>query len=135
MAFSQSLFADSILNLPGDLPRQVMDELHRGFRVHEVLAAKEQMEIAAAQGENHTVDGIGQKVASITPYAYHSWGQRLGYSCWKDKKFRSEFLRDTPEARVKTVARKCALRVDGMRNRRGAGSGEQGVLAVNRFGK
>ena len=115
MAFSQSLFADAILNLPGDLSRQVMVELCRGFRAQEVLAAVEQKELAVAQGEHRAVDGLGQKTMSLTPYSYHYWGQRLGYACWRDKGFRREFLRDNPEARVRTVARTTTLRVEGRR--------------------
>jgi len=108
--FGQSQFAHEILNLPGDLPRQVMGELQRGFHVHEVMAAKEQKAIAAAQSEQTWVDGLGQKTMSIAPFAFHFWGQRLGYACWKDKGFRAEFLRDNPEARVKSVSRRTTVR-------------------------
>lgn len=125
----QSLFAESILNLPGDLAREVMDELCRGFRAQEFLAEREQRQIAQEQGEHHTVDGLGQKVMSVAPFAYHYWGQRLGYKCWRDKQFRREFLRDNPDARVRYVPRTASVRVDGRREEKG------GLVLTNRFGK
>ena len=49
------------------------------------------------------LQGLGELKARIDPYSYHYWGKRLGYACWNDKQFVDEYLRDTPEARVKTM--------------------------------
>jgi hypothetical protein len=109
----QDLVGRSIMNLPGDLSREVVNELCRGWHAQEVLAEQEQRQIAAQQGEHHTVNGLGQKVLSVTPIAFHYWGQRLGYQCWRDKGFRAEFLRDNPHARVRYTPRTASLRVQG----------------------
>ena len=125
---AQEEFAEAVLTLPGDLPRQVMDEFTRGWRMREVLAVKEQEQVAATQPDSTWVDGIGQRTMSISADAFHFWGQRLGYDCWKDRGFRREFARDNPAVRVKSVARKTMVKVDGMRGAR------SGLLVANRFG-
>lgn len=116
MVLGQENFAEAILTLPGDLPRQVMNEFVRGWRMQEVMAEANQQAAAAAMPQEQTwADGIGQVTMRITPEAYHFWGHRLGYDCWKDKKFRQEFRRDNPACRVRNVARKTMLQVDGLR--------------------
>lgn len=105
---AQDAFANLILTLPGDLPRQVMNELSRGWKVREVMAAKEAQQIAQqreAEGPSLMVDGIGQHTMSVPEDAFHYWGHKLGYGCWRNKKFRREYVRDNPEVRVKSVAR------------------------------
>lgn len=136
----QETFADAVLTLPGDLSRQVMDEFSRGWHVREVMAFHEQREIAVRQPEQTWCEGIGQKTMSIQADAYHFWGQRVGYDCWSDKQFRREFLRDNPDARVRSVAVKSHVRVDGFKAPRG-GDGPRretgqtsGILLANRFG-
>lgn len=115
MAHVYDGLAEFITNLPGDLPRQVVDELCRGWRIDQYLAEERQRQIAAAQPEKCTIDGLGQTVLSITPDSFHFWGQKLGYQCWKNKQFRREFARDNPDARVRTVPRKTCLRVNGFK--------------------
>jgi hypothetical protein len=105
--------AELILSLPGDLPRQVMDEFRRGWHAQAILAEKEQEAIAAAQPQKHWVDGIGQHTLSITPEVYYYWRQRLGKGCWANKEFRREFARDNPSARVHSIPRKTCVRVNG----------------------
>lgn len=111
----QQDFAEAVLTLPGDLPRQVLNEFSRGWHLREVLAEKEQAAVAAASPEQSWVDGLGQVTMQITPDAYHFWGHKLGYGCWKDKAFRREFGRDNPSVRVRNVARKTMLQVEGFR--------------------
>lgn len=116
-------FAELIESLPGDLSREVINELCHGWKAQEVLAAKEQLEVAQAQPARTWMEGLGQVRMSVTATAYHYWGQRLGYACWRDKKFLAEYERDNPEVRVKSVARKTALRVHG---RKGQGPRAEG---------
>lgn len=109
-------FAEAVLTLPGDLPRQVMNEFVHGWRMQEVMAEANQQQAAAAMGaEQHYVDGLGEVKMRITPEAFHFWGHRLGYDCWKDRQFRREFHRDNPAVRVKSVPRRTMVRVDGFR--------------------
>jgi len=115
-------FADLIESLPGDLSREVINELCSGRKMEEVRAMKAQLEIAQAQPERTWMEGLGQVRMTITPEAYHFWGQREGYACWRDKGFLHEFERDNPEVRVRNVARRTTLRVDGRRPSTGSGS-------------
>lgn len=58
--------------------------------------------------EAKTIDGVGNKIASIPLDSWHYWGHRLGYECWEDKTFLREFLRDNPETAVNNyVKRTC----------------------------
>lgn len=84
--------------------------------VREVLAqwegkrrklARERMRLAAKAGAERRLiqgpDGDGGEVKMmVDPVSYHYWGQRLGYECWGDAQFCREYLRDNPEARVKS---------------------------------
>jgi hypothetical protein len=106
---------DLIMSLPGDLPRAVLNEFRRGWRQAEVMAAIEQNQIAATQPEKKWVNGLGQHTMSIQADAYHYWGQRLGYKCWRDKQFRREFARDNPAVRVHSRPGKTMVRVDGFK--------------------
>jgi hypothetical protein len=107
--------ADYIMSLPGDLSQAVIDELCHGRRMDQVTAEINQQKIAAQQPEQTWVDGIGQHTMSITPEAYHYWGQRLGYQCWRSKEFRREYARDNPGARVRSVPRKTCVRINGFK--------------------
>jgi hypothetical protein len=107
--------AQLIETLPGNLSREVINELCHGWKMREVLAAIEQEAVAASEPERTWCDGIGAPTMRIQADAYHYWGQRFGYRCWRDKRFRREFLRDNPAARVRSRPRKTFVRVDGFR--------------------
>lgn len=123
-------FAELIDSLPGDISREVVNELCTGRRLEEVRAAKEQLEIARAQPMRTWMNGLGRVRMTITPTAYHYWGQRLGYKCWKDKQFLREFERDNPEVRVRSQSRNIAVRVDGRKkDTETRGRGDAGKVA------
>jgi len=70
------------------------------------LLAKQQAEhhqrLAASEiGEHRAMDGLGRLRLSVNPVAFHYWGRRLGYECWRDKQFLREFERDNASVRVK----------------------------------
>jgi hypothetical protein len=81
--------------------------------VREVLIQREnkrrrqcqaRMRLAAyCQGERRLL-GDGEVKMQVDPYSYHSWGQKLGYECWRDPEFVEEYLRDNPEARIRSRA-------------------------------
>ena len=92
-----------------ELPAAVAEELIRGRHAKDTMtvlkAPETQLSIAK---QNHatqwkSMDGIGAPTLSITADAYHYWGRRLGYDCWKDKQFLREFKRDNPECRIKAA--------------------------------
>ena len=104
-----------IMDLPGDLPRAVLNEFRRGWKQREVMAAIEQRQIAVAAPEKVHVDGIGAHTMSIQPDAYFYWVNRLGHKCWADKQFRREYARDNPSVRVRSRSRKTMVQVDGFK--------------------
>jgi len=93
------------LDVVGFDPR-VIEELKKGRLIREVIAMnalkREQAQFNVSPiGEHKSMEGLGRIKMSIPPLAYHYWGQRLGYSCWSDRKFQDEFLRDNASVRVK----------------------------------
>ena len=53
------------------------------------------------RADHCAVNGIGRLRMRVDGTAFHYWGQRVGYGCWKDEQFLKEFERDNPEARVR----------------------------------
>ena len=89
------------------LPGGVVSELLKGRHAKNTLtllkAPETQLRLARENNVEHrSIDGLGQPRLSITPEAYHYWGQRLGYQCWSDKQFLNEFERDNPACRIKS---------------------------------
>ena len=75
--------------------------------VQSALAKIEAARTAKILGEGRrAVNGLGRARLEIPDFAYHYWGQRLGYKCWKDKQFLREFERDNPACRVQSVGTK-----------------------------
>ena len=95
---------------------RVVQELVQGRHAKDALtlqrAPENQLRLAQEnQGDWRSLDGPGAPTLSITPEAYHYWGQRFsydaqgnyigdGYACWRDKQFLAEFKRDNPECRI-----------------------------------
>lgn len=84
--------------------QNVMDAKWQQSRIDAQRAAKEMAKLN--QEEHKSIDGIGQLTARIPGVAFHFWGQKLGYDCWKDDGFLQEFLRDNPECRVNSKGTK-----------------------------
>jgi hypothetical protein len=51
------------------------------------------------------IEGVGTPTMRVEANAFHFWGLRLGYDCWKDDNFCREFARDNPEVRVNVEKR------------------------------
>ena len=84
---------------------RVVDELVKGRLAKDALtlqrAPENQLRLAREnQGDWGSLDGLGAPTLNITPEAYHYWGRRLGYECWRDKQFLREFKRDNPACRI-----------------------------------
>ena len=87
-----------------DRARSIMDEKWQQSRIDAKKAANE---VAKLNKQDHkSVDGLGELTARIPGVAYHFWGQKLGYDCWKDQEFLREFLRDNPECKVNSKGTK-----------------------------
>jgi hypothetical protein len=90
-----------MLTISPDLVPQLEAEFRRGWQMRRVNAEIQSKQAAKYTKMRHrSIDGLGQKIGSIPPDAYHFWGQKLGYQCWDDKKFIHEFFRDNPQCRV-----------------------------------
>lgn len=105
-------FVQSLVEvIPAHLHKEMEKELINGWRMRESVARAEAKQIAH-HGHTHEandVQGLGRKIASIPADAYHYWGQRLGYECWKDKTFMREYLRDNPELAVRNYCKKTVV--------------------------
>lgn len=105
-------FVQSLVELiPAHLHKDMERELINGWRMRESIARAEAKKIGyfGHTHEANDVKGLGRKVAEIPADAYHYWGQRLGYECWKDKQFLREFLRDNPELAVRNYCKKTVV--------------------------
>lgn len=128
--------AASLEAFDGDIAVGVLRELRLGWNAEHVLTSVRQARIAEASNRIAIAqrEGVGQLTMRIDPHAYHYWGQREGYDCWKDKQFRDEFKRDNPEVRVKGGPAKTTILVDkpGTLNRKPETS--PGIVAATRRG-
>lgn len=90
-----------MISIPENLVGQLEKELRAGWERNKIEAQIQAKQNARFNQERHkSVEGLGQKIATIPLTAYHFWGQKLGYGCWDSKAFMNEFLRDNPECRV-----------------------------------
>jgi len=106
---------EGILNsLPGDERRMVGEHLRA--RVHsdlgKIQGGANQIAKDNANVEYAHVDGLGEMTASIDSRSFHYWNNREP-GCWNDKQFTKEYLRDNPEARVKTRSGKIQVGYSG----------------------
>ena len=92
-----------MINIDPELAVTLEAELRRGWQKNRIEAAIQEKQLGKVNEQKvRSVEGLGQKIASIPPTAYHFWGQKLGYDCWNDDAFVREFLRDNPGCRVKS---------------------------------
>ena len=94
--------SDEMTSLVGAALRRQLTREHQNSRVNQSDGVAR-----ASKTESHTAE-FGQHRARIEPTSYHYWGKRLGYSCWNDRKFMKDYLRDNPESRIKTAGGKKA---------------------------
>ncbi len=91
----------------GWLVKQLNEFFTNQHLAERVAAESRQREAAHELQDNRkSVDGLGRPRLEVDDYAFHFWGQKLGYQCWKDKTFLREFERDNAHARVKAIGTK-----------------------------
>jgi len=96
-----------MLEIPTDLVPEMEKELRRGWHRNAVTAEIQAKQLGAIhQHQMRSIEGIGQLRMSVPADAYHYWGQRLGYDCWSDKQFLSEFERDNPTVKANGIGMK-----------------------------
>ena len=91
----------------GDITEDVVEVLQKRQMLNVFRATQQITAAAKAGGERRIIrdangSAMGEVKMMIHPESFHFWGQKLGYDCWKDKQFVSEYLRDNEAARVKT---------------------------------
>jgi hypothetical protein len=89
-----------------EMPPGVAEEFRKGRVAKEVATLVKQprlqdMLAREFQTDNRSIEGLGRLRMTVSADAFHYWGRRLGYGCWKDKQFLREFERDNPNVRVK----------------------------------
>ena len=100
--------------IPDELLQPMLEEFRTGWALRKAQAEAQKQAMAALNQQLHRhVDGLGQLTARIPVDSYHYWGQRLGYSCWKDDDFVESYFRDNPECRVNSKAENTTLLVNG----------------------
>ena len=102
MVFEKDV-AESLFNSDPDLASDVVKELKTGWRMQAVNAeinTRKKLQEAKIKRESKHLDGVGVHRLRVDPTSYHYWGQRLGYECWSDEQFISEYGRDNPSAAV-----------------------------------
>lgn len=117
-------FVESLADaIPSDIRKDVERELLHGWRMEEVgaKAASKQLAIFQHANEARPIEGMGQLRCRIPLAAYHYWGNRIGYECWSDKQFLSEFERDNPEVAVRNRVKRTMV------------GGAKGVFDANGF--
>jgi len=97
----------SLEGLDEGLVSGMLDEFKTGWNRQKVVARAAQKRLGQTnQTERRSVDGLGAMKAQISADSYHYWGQRLGYDCWRDKKFMDGYLTENPQCRVKSKGTK-----------------------------
>lgn len=103
------------------LPPGVVEEFRKGRVAREALAickaprAQDLQARHAAEAQWKSMDGLGRPRMVIDTTAYHYWGRRLGYDCWRDKQFLAEFERDNPAVRIKAAGTRIQVGYHGPR--------------------
>lgn len=92
-----------IETLPPEVANALEKELRLGWELKKEQCKARQGALGkSSQQAVKSVEGLGALVGRIDAESYHYWGQRETYDCWKDKQFFDEYLRDNPQARVKS---------------------------------
>lgn len=88
----------------------VFEEFEKDWQEIQAGMVRNTREIARANHArpNMSVEGLGQRVMSVDPNSWAYWANREP-GCWNDKKFRDEYLRDNPEARVPYTPRTASI--------------------------
>lgn len=87
---------------PPSLVAELNDFLRNQHIAERVLTETRQRKAARElQFNRKSMNGLGRPRLEVDSYAYHLWGQKLGYKCWKDPQFLREFERDNEHCRVR----------------------------------
>lgn len=96
-----------MLNCLGNAPASLIDDLNKIFTAQHdaekrVVGVRQRMAAKALGQGRKAINGLGRPRLEVDSFAYHYWGKRLGYACWRDERFLQEFERDNEACRVKS---------------------------------
>ena len=95
----------------GDITKDILNEFRMGWEQERYNAQINQKRIAAANyasgPRKHLSFGFVKM--QVDAAAYHYWGRRLGYECWRDKAFTDWFAKKNPEAKVESRSDKTTI--------------------------
>ncbi len=96
-----------MIHIPEEFRERAQNVMDAKWQESRVDAKRAAQELGKLNSQEHkSVEGMGQLTARIPGVAFHFWGQKLGYDCWKDQEFLREFLRDNPECKVNSKGTK-----------------------------
>lgn len=114
----REIFQNVLDGLPQDLLPAIENELRTGQLKEHVEAHVNQARAGIENNRDHrAVEGLGRLRMRIDSTAYHYWGTRLGYKCWRDESFLKEFERDNPAVRVRCGGTKLQVGYAGQNKR------------------
>ena len=97
-----------------NITNEVLTELQTGRLREQVQAEVNQKRIAA---HNHRTPrrnlSFGRLRMQVDATVYHYWGSRLGYECWRDPEFISDFEKKNPEVKVESKSVNASIVVPG----------------------
>jgi hypothetical protein len=88
----------------------IKKELFTGWQASAVMAEIRQRRVAEANSRirGAMIEGIGQHTMSVDADAYWFWNWKEP-GCWKDKGFRTEFLKKNPHCAAPKAERKIRI--------------------------
>lgn len=99
-----------IETLPEGLGAALETEFRRGWEFEKAQAEARQGKLGKINAKDHrSIDGLGEMIARIDSSSYHYWTHKEGADCWSDKSFMNAYLRDNPQARVKSGGTKIQI--------------------------
>ena len=108
---------EAMFDLGSDYWARVLDNVYRAeeeeaFRQMALLRQR-RVRAASDRVKQGYTEGTGMPEMNLDPVIYHAWARRFrdaktgwyDYSCWQDKEFVREFIRDNEEVRIKVEKR------------------------------
>jgi hypothetical protein len=93
---------DLTLQLDPGLTAALEEVARLEWQLESIRAQKRQNAMAADLRDGLSVEGLGACERRVDTFAYHDWGIKEGYECWKDSGFKRYFDRIAPECKVRS---------------------------------
>ncbi len=104
---------EAMYDLGSDFWARVLENAYKAeedaaFR-HMAALRQRRIRVASDRVKQGATEGTGMPEMHLDPVIYHAWARRFrdpktgwyDYSCWQDKEFVREFIRDNEEVRIR----------------------------------